>query len=94
MGDKCGVSITSHKILIVTALRPGEHGGTVLRLHEAAGRPARNVRVGLAAQVDSAAEADLMEDAVRELRVNDGAVELDFRPFEIKTIRFGLAHGR
>lgn len=80
----------AHPHISVSALKPGEHGGTVLRLYETAGQPARNVEIGLSAQVDSAAEVDLMEDPVRELRVADGAVELDFRPFEIKTIRFEL----
>ena len=80
----------AHPHVMVSALKPGENGGTVLRLYEATGRPAENVKIGLSVRVDSAAEVDLMEDPVRELRVVDDAVELDFRPFEIKTVRFEL----
>lgn len=37
-------------------------------------------------------EFNLMEDRGRKLTVADGALELDLRPFEIKTIRWELQH--
>jgi alpha-mannosidase len=41
--------------------------------------------------VARALETDLRERTLRELHVKDGAVTLEFRPFEIKTLLLKLA---
>jgi len=76
--------------VVVSSLKPGEDGGAVLRMYEATGRPADDVRVRLSAPVASAEEVNLMEDPERELPVSDNTLRLDFRPFEIKTVRLKL----
>ena len=54
------------------------------------GEETRGVTVRFAARISGAAIADLMEDAGEPLPVLDDAIRLDFRPFEIKTIRLDL----
>ncbi len=75
--------------VVLSALKPGPEGSTVLRVYEAAGKPTQtNVR--LAAHVSSAQEVNLMEDPGTDLEVTDNSLQLDLRPFEIKTIRMIL----
>jgi hypothetical protein len=50
------------------------------------------VTIGL--PIVKALETDLQERTVRELLVKDGAITLDFRPFEIKTVLLTLAADR
>lgn len=76
--------------VVVSALKPAETGGAVLRLYEAAGEETHGVTVRFSARISGAAVADLMEDAGEPLPVLDDAIRLDFHPFEIKTIRLDL----
>jgi alpha-mannosidase len=73
--------------VVVSALKPGPEGAAVLRLYEAAGQATSGVRIRLPEGTQRVEEADLMEDPITELRVTDGSVQLDLRPFEIKTLR-------
>jgi alpha-mannosidase len=79
--------------VVVSALKPGPGGATVLRVYEAAGRRAAAVKVKLRAKVLSAREANLMEDAGRALETAGDGVQFDLGPFEIKTclLRLGPA---
>jgi len=74
-------------------LKPTRDGEVVLRVYEASGRPASQVAVKLRAKVLSAHEANLLEDAGRELKTQDDAVQFDLHPYEIKTIRLRLRAG-
>ena len=73
--------------VVVSTLKPGEGGTAVLRVYEAEGQPASQVKIRLAARVISAEEVNLMEDPLRTLHVAGDTVQTDLRPFEIKTIR-------
>jgi alpha-mannosidase len=84
--ERWGLLDVGHPDVQVSAMKPGENGGVVLRMYEAAGRLAEGVTVRLSAPVVSAEEVNLMEDPRRELVVNEDSVHLDFKPFEIKTI--------
>ena len=75
--------------VVVSALKPGQDGTAVLRVYEAAGQPAR-AKIRLSAQVLAAEEVNLMEDPGPKLAVADNTLELDLRPFEIKTIKLQL----
>ena len=77
----------SHPNVVMTALKPGQDGSAVLRVYEASGQPARQVRIKLEVSV-TAEEVNLIEDPGSPLAVVDGAVQLDLSPFEIKTIKF------
>jgi alpha-mannosidase len=76
--------------LVVSTLKGGRGGTAVLRLYEAAGEPVKGAIVKLSPAVVSAEEVNLMEDPGRKLDLAAGGVELDFHPFEIKTIKFSL----
>ena len=85
-----GLLKVGHPDVLVSALKPGENGGVVLRLYEAAGRVVEGVTIRLSAPVISAEEVNLMEDPGHTLAVSDDSVRLDFGPFEIKTIKLEL----
>ena len=72
--------------VVLSALKPGEGSAVILRVYEAAGKPAKGIRVAFAAQVTVVKEVNLVEDAASLLAVTDGAVQFDLGPFEIKTL--------
>ena len=76
--------------IVLSALKAGPEGAAVLRLYEAAGQETPAARVRLSAPVAAAEEVNLMEDPGRALTLTDNSLQLDFRPFEIKTIKFRL----
>ncbi len=84
----------THPNVLVSTLKPGEQGGAVLRIYEAAGLPAKGVRVKLSVPVVAAEEVNLMEDPCQALSTHKDAARLDLHPFEIKTLRFGLQRFR
>jgi alpha-mannosidase len=75
--------------VVVSALKSGPDGSAILRLYEAAGQPAPATRIEFSAPAASAEEVNLMEDPGQKVAVarDGGAVQLDLRPFEIKTVR-------
>jgi alpha-mannosidase len=81
----------SHPNVVVSALKPGLDGATMVRVYEATGRPAPGVRLTLRAKVLSARESNLMEDVGRELSIERNTLHFDMRPFEIKTLALKLA---
>jgi alpha-mannosidase len=82
-----GVSASN---VVVSALKPGRDGTTILRVYEAEGKSARGVQINIGAKIVSAFEANLMEDSVRELKTERGALQFDLHPFEIKTFKLRL----
>jgi alpha-mannosidase len=85
-----GLVEIAHPQVVVSAVKPGPEGSTILRIYEATGRPAQGVSIRLAAPVSAAEEVNLMEDPGRKLDAPGGAFQVDFRPFEIKTFRLVL----
>jgi alpha-mannosidase len=77
------------KNIVVAALKPGPDGAAVLRVYEAAGQ-ATSAKIRLSPQIDSAEEVNLMEDPGCKLAVADNTLQIEFRPFEIKTIKLHL----
>ena len=80
-----GLLEVSHPNCVVSALKPGKGGTTVLRVYEATGKPAAGVKVKFQAKITSAHEANLMEDPGRKLEVSENTMSFDLAPFEIKT---------
>ena len=76
--------------IAVSALKMGESGSTVLRMYEVNGNPVTGAKVKFTAQVSSAEETDLMEDTLHKLEITDNTLQLDMRPFEIKTIKLNF----
>jgi alpha-mannosidase len=76
--------------IVVSAVKPGPGGAVIVRSYEAAGVATRGVKLALNGPVVEAREANLLEDSGRVLPLTDGKVALDFRPFEIKTLKLQL----
>jgi len=76
--------------VVVSALKPGRDGTIILRVYEAEGKSARGVEIKFCAKIVSAFEANLMEDSVRELKTERGALQFNLHPFEIKTFKLRL----
>ncbi|MCL6431809.1 MAG: alpha-mannosidase [Anaerolineae bacterium] len=90
-GERSLFSVDAPNVIIET-VKPAEDGSAdvVVRLYEAK-RTATRCTLRTALPAAGAAETDMLEEKVlRELSCADGAIALDFRPFEIKTVRLRL----
>ncbi len=76
--------------VVVSSLKPTSDGEVALRVYEASGRPAPGVTIKLRANVRSARDANLLEDAGADVKTEGNSVQVDLTPFEIKTIRLRL----
>ena len=88
------MSVDAPNIVLETVKAPeaGDADALVLRLYESMRTRTRcTVKVDL--PVARALETDLRERTLRELPVKDGAVTLEFGPFEIKTLMLKLGSG-
>ncbi len=75
--------------MIVEAVKPAEDlsGDVVVRLYESL-RMTSRCKLSVDLPVTKAAATNMLEDEVlQELPCDGGTIALDFRPFEIKTIR-------
>jgi alpha-mannosidase len=77
--------------IILDTVKPAEDGSgdLILRLYESM---RTTTRVNLMTTLPAAAvhQADMLENIVGDLAVEDGTITLTFRPFEIKTLRLVL----
>ena len=81
------VEIAKENVILDT-MKPAEDGSgdIILRLYESK-KAAVETKVCLQFGSDRAYLCDMLENVIEELSVTDGAVILQFRAFEIKTIR-------
>ncbi|KKK79922.1 hypothetical protein LCGC14_2828660, partial [marine sediment metagenome] len=86
---RMGFLAVSNPAVVVETVKRSEDGrGTIVRLYEALGGKARTA-VALPTGAREAQQCDMLERPERKLRLRrDGSVMLEFRPFEIKTVRF------
>jgi alpha-mannosidase len=85
-----GLLEVSHPNVVVSTLKPGRDGSAVLRVYEASGQPTRGVKMTSHAQLDSAFEANLIEQPAGKLNIRDNGLQFDLAPFEIKTFQLRL----
>jgi len=78
--------------VVVSAIKLGRDGATIVRVYEAEGRPAIGVRMQVNVRVEDAAEANLLEDEEVQsaLVVEDNCISFDLGPFEMKTFKLRL----
>ena len=88
-----GLLDVSHPNCVVSALKLGTEGTTILRVYETTGEAAPGVNIRFDAQIDAAHEVNLMEDLGEELAARDRTLSFDLAPFEIKTFRLQLREG-
>jgi alpha-mannosidase len=89
-----GLLEVSQPNVVVSALKPGPEGSAVLRVYEASGQSTLGVKITLHAPVDSAVEANLIEQPAGKMSVQDNSLKFDLRPFEIKTFELRLGASR
>jgi alpha-mannosidase len=77
--------------VIVETVKPAEDGSNdvVVRLYEAK-RTATRCSLNTTLPVKAAAQTDMLENVEQSLDVAEGTLALEFRPFEVKTIRFSM----
>ncbi len=77
--------------IVIEAVKPAEDGSSdiVVRMYEAL-RTATRCNLHTAFTIARAAQTDLLENPLCELIHSQHQVQLDFRPFEIKTIRLQI----
>jgi alpha-mannosidase len=80
--------------VVLTAMKPGPDGSTVLRVYDASGRGAKDVRIHMHATIADAHESNLMEDEGQAMKVENDTLAFDLHPFEIRTLRTKIALGR
>jgi alpha-mannosidase len=85
-----GLMDVSNPYVVVSALKPSRGGEVAVRVYEAAGQPARSVRLHFARRVAEARAANLIEDPGAPLPVRDNAISFDLQPYEIKTFLLRL----
>lgn len=83
------ISVDAPNVIIETVKQAEDCDDVIVRLYESAHAQTKAaVRFGFAIQ--AAAEVNLMEEGPLPLEVIDDRVELELRPFEIKTLRLTL----
>jgi alpha-mannosidase len=85
MPKSWGMIDVSADTVVTSALKPGRDGSVVLRLYEAAGKPATGVRVNITAGIEQAHEVNLIEDVGSAIKTDGRGFTFDLRPYEIKT---------
>jgi alpha-mannosidase len=77
--------------VVLTAMKKSEDDDSlVLRFYEWAGKEA-DVKLHLPAGAQSASETDLMERPIADLTVQNDAVTVHTKPYEIKTLKVRYA---
>jgi alpha-mannosidase len=75
---------------LVSSLNPARGGGIAVRVYESTGKADTAPRLQLHASASSAFEADLLEDRIRPMLLENDGLRFDVRPYEIKTFVFRL----
>jgi alpha-mannosidase len=75
---------------VITSLKPGKDGTTILRLYEASGEATPGITIKSRLKILSANEANLIEDTGNKISVEADSIKFDLKPFEIKTFKLKL----
>ncbi|HBE42700.1 MAG TPA: hypothetical protein DDW27_16155 [Bacteroidales bacterium] len=82
-----GMLEVSKPNVVITAMKPGKEGTTIVRLYEASGEATPGVTLKSMAKIVSANEANLVEDTGIKMKVTGDTIQFDLKPFEIKTFK-------
>jgi alpha-mannosidase len=88
--NRWGFLTIDHPNVVLSAMKSSRQKSAVLRVYEASGLPARGVKIAVSTPIVSAEEVNLMEDSGDPMKLVDGALQTDLRPFEIKTFKLEL----
>ncbi len=89
------LAIGKSNIFIDSVKKAEDSADIIVRVHEGHG-DSTDVNIQLGFKPKNASECDLLEQVVKPLKISKDRVQLRFKPFEIKTVRFELkaAKGR
>ncbi len=82
------LSFDGHDVALVTWKKAQDGNGSVMRLQETAGQPTETTITLPRADIKSAYLCSGVEENLRPLPVENSAVHLTFKPFEVLTVRF------
>ncbi len=86
-GERSLFHVDAENVIIDTVKTAEDGSGdVVVRLYEAM-RTATRCTLATSLAVQTATEADMLENALQALQVSGGQVTLELRPFEVKTLR-------
>jgi alpha-mannosidase len=88
--NRWGLLEVSEPNVLLSALKPGKAGTTILRVYETGGKAVSDVAIKVHAKILAAHEANLMEDAGAKLKFAHDSFRLSLHPFEIKTCELKL----
>lgn len=80
-------SVTGNNVIIETIKKAEDDDGIIVRMYEAHGARGR-CTLNTALPVKKAFETDLMEKPEKQLKLRAGKMALEFKPFQIRTIKF------
>ena len=89
-GERSLLAVDAPNVVIET-VKPAEDGSDdiVVRLYESK-RASTRCTLSTTLPAKSAAETDMLEVVKRELALVDGGLALEFRAFEVKTVRLRM----
>ncbi len=89
--EGCSLFSLDSPHIILDTVKPAEDGSgdLVLRLYESM-RTTTQVKLTTSLPVAAVHRTDMLENIASSLTIEDGAISLEFRPFEIKTLRLVL----
>lgn len=89
--EESSIFILDADNIILETVKPAEDGSSdiILRLFESK-RSLTNCVISTILPVKKAFQTDMLERNQNEISVNRGKIELEFRPFEVKTLRLSL----
>lgn len=78
--------------IIIDTVKPAEDGSgdVIIRLYESIHTMTR-CTLNTTLPIKTAVQTDMLENSECDLSIDDGNIHLDFRPFEIKTLRLSLS---
>ncbi|MHB9133822.1 MAG: alpha-mannosidase [Armatimonadota bacterium] len=82
-----GLLAISQPNVVVSTLKAGDDGTSILRVYEAAGTATDEVTITFAQALTAAEEVNLLEDPLRQLSVAGNQFYFALHPFEIKTFK-------
>jgi alpha-mannosidase len=85
-----GLLEVSHENVVTSALKPGKDGTVVVRVYEAAGKPALGVSAKWRAAITQVHEANLIEDTGAPVDAQREGFSFDLKPYQIKTFKLML----
>ncbi|MGG6312380.1 alpha-mannosidase [Paenibacillus macerans] len=85
-GEDSFLRLVSDNVILDTIKMAEDRKGTILRFYESSGAR-EQIRLHWKFPVAKAMVVNLMEEEMEEAQVNGGEICLDFRPYEIKTVK-------